>query len=58
MVSFIYVNVERSPVADTLQPRNINISFINNSAVAIDVMVFIFYSDEFVVDVETGIIQK
>ena len=55
---FYYVNVERSPVADKLQPRNINISFINNSAVAIDVMVFIFYSDEFVVDVETGIIQK
>ena len=55
---FYYVNVERSPVADKLQPRNINISFINNSAVAIDVMVFIFYSDEFVVDVETGIINK
>ena len=55
---FYYVNVERSPIADKLQPRNINISFINNSAIAIDVMVFIFYSDEFVVDCETGIIQK
>ena len=55
---FYFVNVERSPIADKLQPRNINISFTNNSAIAIDVMVFIFYSDEFVVDVETGIIQK
>jgi hypothetical protein len=55
---FYFVNVERSPIADKLQPRNINISFNNNSNVPIDVMVFIFYSDEFVIDVETGIIQK
>ena len=43
---------------DKLQPRNINISFNNNSNLAIDIMVFIFYSDEFVIDVETGIIDK
>ena len=53
-----FVNVERSQLADKLQPRNVNISFNNNGEVAIDAMVFIFYSDEFVVDVETGIIQK
>ena len=53
-----YVNVERSQLADKLQPRNINISFNNNSNLAIDIMVFIFYSDEFVIDVETGIIDK
>jgi hypothetical protein len=42
----------------TLAPRNINISFNNNSNVPIDCLVFIFYSDEFVVNVETGIIDK
>ena len=53
-----YVNIERSAVADKLQPRNINISFVNNSAVPIDILVFIFYSDEFQIDCETGIITK
>ena len=53
-----FVNVERSNLADKLQPRNINVSFNNNSNVPIDVMIFIFYSDELVIDVETGIITK
>lgn len=53
-----YVNIERSAVADKLQPRNINISFVNNSMVPIDILVFIFYSDEFQIDCETGIITK
>ena len=53
-----FVNVERSQAADKLQPRNVNISFNNNSAVPIDCLVFIFYSDEFVINVETGIIDK
>ena len=53
-----YVNVERSQAADKLQPRNINISFNNNSQVPIDCLVFIFYSDEFVINVETGVIDK
>jgi hypothetical protein len=49
-----YEKIERSQLADKLQPRNINVSFNNNSKVP--VMVLIFYSDEFVVNVETGII--
>jgi hypothetical protein len=53
-----YVNVERSQAADKLQPRNINISFNNNSQVPLDCLVFIFYSDEFVINVETGVIDK
>jgi hypothetical protein len=53
-----FVNVERSNLADKLQPRNINVSFNNNSNVPIDVMIFIFYCDELVIDVETGIITK
>ena len=53
-----FFNVERSNLADKLQPRNVNVSFNNNSNVPIDVMIFIFYSDELVIDVETGIITK
>ena len=53
-----FVNVERSQATDKKQPRNINISFNNNSNVPIDCLVFIFYSDEFVINVETGIIEK
>jgi hypothetical protein len=53
-----YCNVERSQAADKLQPRNVNISFNNNSNVPIDCLIFIFYSDEFVINVETGVIDK
>lgn len=55
---FYYCNVERSALADKLQPRNINVTFNNNSNVAIDVLIFIFYSDELTIDVETGIVNK
>ena len=55
---FYYCNVERSALADKLQPRNINVTFNNNSALAIDVLIFIFYSDEMTIDVETGIVVK
>jgi hypothetical protein len=50
-----FVNVESGNIADKLQPRNINVSFTNNSNVAIDVIIFTFYSDQLVIDVETGI---
>jgi hypothetical protein len=48
------VNVERGNPADKLQPRNINVSFTNNSNVAIDLRIFTCYSDQLVIDVETG----
>jgi hypothetical protein len=41
-----FVNVERGNIADKLQPRNINVSFTNNSNVAIDLLFFTFYSDQ------------
>ncbi len=50
---YVYGNI-----ADKLQPRNINVSFNNNSNAAIDLIVFIFYSDQLVIDVETGIVTK
>jgi hypothetical protein len=53
-----FVNVERGNIADKLQPRNINVSFTNNSNVNIDVIIFTFYSDQLTIDVETGIVTK
>jgi hypothetical protein len=53
-----FVNVERGNVADKLQPRNINVSFINNSNVPINLLIFTFYSDQLVIDVETGIVNR
>jgi hypothetical protein len=41
-----------------LQPRNMNISFNNNSNVVMNVIAFMFYPDETVIDVETGIVTK
>ena len=54
-----FVNVERSNIADKLQPRNLNVSFNNNSNVATDdVLILTFYSDQLTIDVETGIVTK
>jgi hypothetical protein len=38
--------------------RNINVSFTNNSNVPIEVMIFIFYSDEIAIDVKTGLVTR
>ena len=54
---YYYVNIERSALTDKNVARNINISFTNNSLVAIDVLTFIIYSSEFTIDVETGLIK-
>ena len=51
-IHWYFVNVECSNLDDKLQPRNVNVSFNNNSNVPIDVMIFIFYYDELVIDVE------
>ena len=53
-----YVNVERGFTGDKLSGRNINVSFTNNSNVPIEVMIFIIYSDEVVINVKTGLITK
>jgi hypothetical protein len=44
-----FVNVKRGNIADKLQPRNINVSFTNNSNVAIDILIFTFYSEQVVI---------
>ena len=53
-----FANVERGNIADKLQPRNMNVSFTNNSNVAIGLLIFTFYSDQLVIDVGTGIVNK
>ncbi len=50
--------IERSAITDQKVPRNINVSLTNNAQAPVDALIFIFYSDEFVIDVETGIIRK
>jgi hypothetical protein len=54
--SLLYISILF--IADKLQPRNINVSFTKNSHVAIDLLIFTFYSDQLVVDVEIGIVNK
>ena len=51
-----YVDLSRCNPADLLTPRNITISFTNNSNVTIDVQVFTEYYREMTLDVETGLI--
>ena len=48
---------KRGNIADKLQTRNINVAFTNNSNVAIDLLIFTFYSDQLVIDVKTGIVN-
>ena len=49
-----YVDLSRCNPADLLTPRNITLSFTNNSNVTIDVQVFTEYFREMAIDVETG----
>jgi hypothetical protein len=58
MSKWYFVNVERDNIADKLQPKNINVSFTNNCNVSIRLLIFTFYSDQLVIDVETGIVNK
>ena len=58
MFRHYYVNIERSALTDKKMARNINISFQINSLVPTDILTFIIYSDEFNIDIETGLITK
>jgi len=50
--------VECGNAADKLNGRNTNVSFTNNFNVPVEVMVFIFYSDEIAIDVQTGLVTR
>jgi hypothetical protein len=54
----LFMTVERGSAGDKLSGRNINVSFTNNSNVPIEVMIFIFYSDEIAIDVKTGLVTR
>ena len=49
-----YVNLSRGTPADKLTPRNLNISFSNQSLVPIDVQIFTIYLDELTIDVASA----
>ena len=53
-----YIDLARSREADKSMPRNLNISFNNNTAIPIDIMVFTLYLDRVVIDIETGLLEK
>ena len=58
MSKMYFVNIERAANADKITPRNINISFVNNTNVPIDYLTFIWYSDQITIDIESGLVTK
>ena len=52
-----YVDLSRSSEADKATPRNLQVSFKNNSGVITDCLIFTFYCNTAVLDVETGAVS-
>jgi hypothetical protein len=53
-----FVDLARANSADREMPRNLNISFNNNTQIPIDIMVFSIYLDKIVLNVQTGQVNK
>ena len=53
-----FVDLARANAADREMPRNLNISFNNNTQIPIDIMVFTIYLDKIVLNVQTGQVNK
>jgi len=53
-----YVDCSRGNIGDLLTPRNVNVTFTNNSNITIDVMIFTEYYQEMLIDVESGLITR
>jgi hypothetical protein len=53
-----YCDLSRGTKADRETARNLNISFTNNSNVAIDLLVFTIYNSEIVLNVSNGAVQR
>ena len=49
-----YFDCSRGQNADLMTPRNVNISFTNNSQQTIDCLIYTLYQDSCVIDCETG----
>jgi len=52
-----YVDCSRGQNADLMTPRNVNISFTNNSSQTIDCLIFTLYQDSCIIDTETGAVS-
>ena len=53
-----YCDLSRGTRADKETQRNLNISFLNNSAVAIDILVFTIYNEQIILNVSNGAVQR
>jgi hypothetical protein len=53
-----WIDLGRGTEAEKATTRNLNISFINNNQVPVDVMVFTVYLDKFILNCETGQVKK
>ena len=53
-----FVDLARGNAADKEMPRNLTISFNNNTLIPIDIMVFTVYLDKIVINVQTGQVTK
>jgi hypothetical protein len=53
-----YADLSRGTRADKETARNLNISFLNNSACAIDILVFTIFNDQIVLNVSNGAVQR
>ena len=53
-----FVDLARANAADREMPRNLNISFNNNTLIPIDIMVFTVYLDKIVLNVQTGQVTR
>ena len=53
-----YCDLSRGTRADREMSRNLNISFLNNSTVAIDILVFTIYNDQIILNCSNGAVQR
>jgi hypothetical protein len=53
-----FIDLARANAADREMPRNLNISFNNNTLIPIDIMVFTVYLDKIVLNVQTGQVTR
>lgn len=52
-----YIDCARGNISDSLTPRNVNLTFTNNSSQTIDILIFTEYFQECEVNVESGFIK-
>ena len=53
-----WINLSRGTPADKATARNLNVSFTNNSSVAIDLLIFTVYQDEIICNISNGSVMR